>query len=593
MLVGGFIHQIGVEWGRSELWEDVMGEQFEKFSVSSLPQSILLDALCPQVSSSGGAEEFSDRVARGGSVATVPVATALSEVLHRLGLALLATVEGLYRSSALAPALLMELRLKMMQLYGVTLVGVGQQKARLDADIEGSPYELVRPMSAGGGDSDSEDETPGNSFGFRSPNWLASAALGNGEPRTCFMPASPVVSAFSELQSGIPGRSDLAAAVVTDRPFRSSELSPAQIEAEDSPHAPNAADHFFPTLRAFFGPQPTHQPKKCIDLLGATWAMNPSRPGVPGSVWNPERGSISPEDNVVGTEEWDSQIFGVDTTFHEKVRLSGPEGIYDHVPLLGLAHEALFRRNKRAPTGGSGPADLPGSGDDGDEDKHYRDLRREVLEVSLAKKGGALREKCLAARNQKLPDHAVEGMYTSYFDNMVNPSLIKGHENSRTEKHDVDAEYMQVLEPYIEWSEIVIQEGEGPQHLDSERLSEFEFSVLLAQAMYWGSPSLQPGVEAVGYCLGIFPFPGEGEKQGGWVGLGVWLCRVRGGGEWGEWGRGEERSFVGWRGEVGSGGEGSGGEGSGRVGRAGVVERGGKGRETQGGGGAAPVSRRR
>ena len=233
----------------------------------------------PEVSSSGGAEEFSDRVARGGSVATVPVATALSEVLHRLGLALLATVEGLYRSSALAPALLMELRLKMMQLYGVTLVGVGQQKARLDADIEGSPYKLMQGNEDSG--SGSEDEASENSFVFRSPNWLASAALGNGKLRTCFMPASPTASAFSALQFGIPGRS---AAVVTDKPFRSSELSPAQIEAEDSPHAPNAAARFFPTLENFFGPQPKHESTKCIDLLGATWAMNPSKPG-DGSMW--------------------------------------------------------------------------------------------------------------------------------------------------------------------------------------------------------------------------------------------------------------------------------------------------------------------
>lgn len=87
-----------------------------------------------------------------------------------------------------------------------------------------------------------------------------------------------------------------------------------------------------------------------------------------------------------------------DRNLKKKIQLSGPEFMYEHFPLLGVAHAALFRgkygvRGERAYPDEDLPVDL--------------DFRRQVSskrQERLVEKGTALRERCETLRQAFFSD---------------------------------------------------------------------------------------------------------------------------------------------------------------------------------------------
>ena len=77
------------------------------------------------------------------------------------------------------------------------------------------------------------------------------------------------------------------------------------------------------------------------------------------------------------------------------------------------------------------------------------------------------------------PRNGPAGAYTNFFNAYVDPVMFARSADT--------PDFSQGYRPYISYSQIV-----------PELLNEMEFRALLAQAVYWGSPTLETGVEAVG-----------------------------------------------------------------------------------------------
>lgn len=196
------------------------------------------------------------------------------------------------------------------------------------------------------------------------------------------------------------------------------DFSPAQMRQEDSSHSPAAASELAQIYEDWgWNNSPSSEP--CIDLLGTAGAVR--------DAWSCGGKTFTKVDDEA-PKGWD-ECLRTNLPLQKKIQLSGPEGFYQHFPLLGIAHSALFKGKY-----GVGSADA--------DDLSEINLRRQVSskrQARLLEKGSMLKKKCERARqtffsdgeNRKDTDkrtwnapNGPAGAYTNYFNAYVDPVMF-------------------------------------------------------------------------------------------------------------------------------------------------------------------------
>lgn len=220
----------------------------------------------------------------GGDATAAPVA--LFEISHRLGLATLAVVEGLYRRGYDVPTFL-ELRVLSLKLFAFALVGMGQAKRRFDVlfldDTTVSVDPHLPPEVRPGGSLFSGGSPRPKGEDFQQTNWLS--ALPAKVP-VCLHPVqSRGGSSIWEPASSATGEdmvANFAAAVrgiaTTDKDAsKLFDFSPLQARQEDSSHSPAAASELQKLYEDWgwdYGARGgAGDTNDCIDLLGTAGAV--------------------------------------------------------------------------------------------------------------------------------------------------------------------------------------------------------------------------------------------------------------------------------------------------------------------------------